>query len=289
MILSIFWKVIFARTRRKIVSFFLVKLYLRKKILNLKELYSFKLPDGSKFIYPINSAIGNALFLGDYEPGEIEFIRQMLKPGDSFLDIGANGGLYSIIASKVVGPKGQVYACEPSARERALLMHNININNIENITVLESAMSDKKGISHLAISKDGALNSLIKTQHPGQDIESYQQINTTTVDDTITELNIRNLSIVKIDVEGAEKMVIEGARKTLRENPELSIIFESSSFNTYNYSYSPKELILFLQSEGFQIFYINRFGLINPLTDFNRIQEKIYNFIAHKSRSKILI
>ena len=221
--------------------------------------------------------------MGEFELSEIEFIRKILKPGDTFLDIGANGGLYSIIAAKIVGHQGHVYACEPGKKELDLLKQNITINGINNITIIESAISNKKGSDLLAVSVDGALNSLKETNHPDQNIESWQTVEINTVDNLVQELNIPKINVMKVDVEGAEKLVFEGASNFLKSNSNVTIVFESSELNSNDFGYKPEELISNLQSKGFKLKYISRIGFIKNISTKNmRIHKNIYNFIAQK-------
>ena len=245
--------------------------------------YTFSLPDGSRFDYPLNSVIGRALFTGGFEIIEVEFMRQSLKPGNVLFDIGANGGLFTIIAAKQVGSSGHVYAFEPGLQELKLLRHNIAINNLTNVTVIEAAVSNKKGTTQFAISHDGAMNSLAQTNHPSQKIESWQTVEMTTIDNVIEELSIPQVNFIKIDVEGAEKLVIEGAKNILSSDKNPIILFEASDLNAISFGYSAQELISEIQSAQFSVNYLNEAGLLTPISNFDsRLGKEIYNFIALK-------
>lgn len=245
--------------------------------------YNFLLVDGSRFTYPLNSAIGRALFTGGFETVEVEFMRQSLNPGNIFFDVGANAGIFTIIAAKKVGLNGHVYAFEPGKRELELLKHNIAINNLTNVTVIETAITNKKGVTNFAISRDGAMNSLAQTDHPKQQIESWQTIEITTLDNVLEELNISQVDFLKIDVEGAEGLVIEGAKKLLLSENSPTILFEASDLNVRNFGYSVTELICKLESEKFFIHYFDEKDLLTPIVEKDsRIGKGIYNFVALK-------
>jgi FkbM family methyltransferase len=245
--------------------------------------YKFSLPDGSRFDYPINTSIGRELYNGGFEISEVEFLRQSIKPGNVLLDIGANGGLFTVIAAKIIGDKGHVYACEPGIRELRILRNNIAVNNLNNVTVIDSAIGDKETQTQFAIAYDGALNSLAQTSHPSQEIESWETVNMTTVDALIAKHKIEKVDFLKIDVEGAENLVFKGAKKLLSSAHNLTILFEASELNSHSFGYSVKDLIAQVLAEGFTVKYINKYGIIRNISlDDTRIGREIYNFIAFK-------
>lgn len=246
--------------------------------------YSFCLPDGSPFDYPLNSAIGRALFSGGFEVAEVEFMRQLLKPGDIVFDVGANGGLFTIIAAKQVGDSGHVYAFEPGERELELLRHNIEINHLKNVTVIAAAVGDKTCSTQLAISCDGALNSLAHTDHPNQQIQSWQPVKMLSLDSAIQEFNISQVNFIKIDVEGAEKLVLNGAKNLLYSHPNTIILLEASDLNARSFGYVVRDFLGDLIMENFSINYLNEKCLLTPISiDDPRVGQQIYNFIAFKN------
>jgi FkbM family methyltransferase len=267
------------KIRRRILSYF----WSPDRLKNLKGDRTFKLPDGSKFYYPSNSSIGQSLLIGGFEISEVEFMRQALKPGDTVIDIGANGGLFAVIAAKKVGSNGHVYACEPGLRELELLRHNIAINNLDNVTIIESAIGDRNKVAELAISDDGAMNSLSKTNHPSQKIESWQTVEMITLDALVEQFNLSKIDLIKIDVEGAENLVIDGAKQTLSSSMNPIIMFESSDVNASSFGYSVKDFLNNLRRSELSIQYINKFGALKDVSiDNPEIGQEIYNFIAFK-------
>jgi len=246
-------------------------------------IFSFFLNDGSRFDYPLKSAIGRSLFSQGFEIEEIEFVRRTLKLGDVFFDVGANGGLYSIIAAKLVGENGHVYCFEPGERESKLLLHNLAINNLTNVTTIKSAVSNIKGKTNFAISVDEAMNSLLETNHPAQKIQEWQQVEVTTLDDIVEELSVKKVDFIKIDVEGAEKQVLDGAKILLESQKEIVILFEASDLNAESFGYSVKDFLLDIMSSGFFVYQLNKFGnLINVSENELGIIRKNYNYIASK-------
>jgi FkbM family methyltransferase len=267
------------KIRRRLIAYILKK----QRNMQVKGNYSFRLPDGSRFDYPIDSVIAYELFNGGFEIGEVEFFRQTLKCGDVFLDIGANGGFFTVMASKQVGETGKVYAFEPGKRELDLLRNNIAVNKLNNVNVIEAAVGDRDTTTQFAISRDGALNSLLQTEHPDQKIESWQTVQMKTIDNFVRENNISKVDFIKVDVEGAEKLVFEGAKELLASSRKLTILFEGCVTNSKSFGYTVPELMSELIRANFSIKYINSIGILKDVSLNNpRLGKEIHNFIACK-------
>lgn len=182
-----------------------------------------------------------------------------------------------------MGENGHVYAFEPGERELKLLRHNIAINHLSNVTIVESAVSNIKSEAKFAISVDGAMNSLLETNHPLQKIQEWQTVNVTTLDDIVQDLNLKKVNFVKIDVEGAEKQVFEGAKNLLKSQKEIVILFEASALNVDGFECSVDDILLQVMSFGFFIYYIDQSRrLINISSNKLQRDKKVYNFIASK-------
>lgn len=274
------------------LSFILKRILQRMQLLQWKinclltssqKLFLFTLQDGSIFHYKLNSLVGKALFLKAFETQEVCFLKKILKEGDIFFDIGANGGFYTVIASKIVGTTGHIYSFEPSKEELELLQLNVSTNNIENATLVKKAVSNSKGYAQFALSKDGAMNSLLKNSHPGQTIQEWQEVELTTVDDFIKELAISKVDFMKIDVEGAEKLVFEGANKTLSKFENTVILFEACDLTSKGFGYSTEDFLTFLMQHNFFLYHIDNTGSLVPILEYNKMLGKsIYNFVGCK-------
>jgi FkbM family methyltransferase len=254
-------------------------------LINPSAIKTFTLENGTKFNYPLNSAIGNCLSVdGSFETHELNFVIQSLKPGDVFLDIGANAGLYSVLAAQKVGASGHVYSFEPGRDELNLLSHNIQKNELKNVTIVNKAVSNERASVDFAISHDGAMNSLKKTNHSMQKIKEWQVVETITLDEFIRENQINKVDFIKIDVEGAEGLVFEGAKQLLNSNTHLTILFEACSVTTVSFGYTPRELIDNLKKQGFFLYCFSNTGeLLNVESDAPSVGNENINFIACNS------
>ena len=216
----------------------------------------FTLEDGSLFECALGDSTGRLLTLGVLEPTEREFVRHWLKPGDVFFDIGANIGLFTLIAARQVGPTGHVYAFEPSQREAAFLQRNLNLNHLTNVTIVNCAVGEKPGTAQFGISTDGGTNSLRRNPHPQQQIESWQSVQVTTLDEFIAANNIQRVALMKIDVEGGEVNVLRGASRLLNSDHPPVILCEFCDLTAAGFQSSGRKLYDTFVSFGYQLYSI---------------------------------
>ena len=156
-----------------------------------------------------------------WEEKTTKFIKDNLRPGDTFIDVGASVGYYTLLASKLVGPKGKVYSFEPLKENWLVLTKNLAINNLKNVAVFFTALSNKPGFKiKLYGDKVPGQYSIIDSAD-----QEFQEVNNEIFD----ELNKREKIIpdmIKIDVEGAQVEVLKGMQDILKTDRELTIILE---------------------------------------------------------------
>lgn len=187
---------------------------------------------------------------GTYEKGTIQLLEKYLEPGASFLDIGANIGLMSVIASKIVGERGIVYAVEANPGTAVILQANIELNKCKNIELLPIALSDKQGKALLfenwEVNRGGA--SLISQSDDQKGIEVKME----RLDDLFDEQT--KIDLVKIDVEGFEPQVIRGGMNWFKKQLPVFII-EVSEKREKEIGPSPAEIWKLVQTIGDYQFY----------------------------------
>jgi len=159
---------------------------------------------------------GNLAFaLGLYEPEATRSIRQMVKAGNCCLDVGANLGYYTISMAKWVGSCGLVVAFEPFPTNFETLERNVHLNGLKNVILAPTALSNRNGVLRLIYSVNDHFSATPSAK--GYAVDENQdsiQVPTRRLDDYVAELG-RIPTLIKIDVEGAELSVLEGAQNTL--------------------------------------------------------------------------
>lgn len=179
---------------------------------NVRMFFSAEKKGFGKFIYA---------FRENYEP-ELAYLEEILSPGMIFVDAGANFGVYTLVASKLVGDTGRVLAFEPTAGSFATLRQNIDLNRSSNVRLFQVALAQKKGRAWLYHGWDPVGNSL------GRDPLSRsegEEVQTESLDTVLKENGIDRVDVIKIDVEGAEELVLQGAIRCLTTQLPI-VIFE---------------------------------------------------------------
>jgi FkbM family methyltransferase len=158
-----------------------------------------------------------AFTVGTDEPAVQEELVRVLRPGSVVYDVGANVGFMTLIAARLVGPTGHVYAFEPIPENARAIERNAALNNLENITVLELALSDRAGEAVLRIPQmnQGAHLAAVGAAVGEEDDLTVQ---TAALDELRRTREIRPPDLVKLDVEGAELLVLGGMRACLAES-----------------------------------------------------------------------
>jgi FkbM family methyltransferase len=166
---------------------------------------------------PISHAHAGALASGNLESSVQEALVRHLGPGDVVYDIGANLGFFSLVAARLVGPEGRVYAFEPAPENAEAIRRNAELNLVDNIVVVERAVSSRRGSARLQIVDDQSWSRLEQFgRHP--DTERVLEVETVTIDELVRSGELAPAALVKIDVEGAEAAVLEGMRATIDEH-----------------------------------------------------------------------
>ncbi|MCC7359394.1 MAG: FkbM family methyltransferase [Anaerolineales bacterium] len=227
----------------------------RKIVLGLdpERLAVFTLDDGSRFECSLKDSTGRLLTLNALETTERGFVRQRLQPGDTFVDVGANRGLYSVVAARRVGPAGRVLAFEPSPREINYLKRNLGHNQLANVTVVAAAVGAQAGRADLLVAADGGLNSLARTEHPEQVAQSTQPVDVSALDDYLAEHSVGRVHFMKIDVEGAEAEVLRGAAGLLTGPHPPIILCEFCDATAAGFGSSGHALYQAFESYGFAL------------------------------------
>lgn len=168
-----------------------------------------------------------ACLTGRSAPAETAAVLDALRPGGTFVDVGANWGYFTLVAAHAVGPGGRVLALEPDPRMAAELRANVARNGIRHVTVEEAAASVGEGQAVLAGYAEGDRNRGVSSlvARPTGDAASFV-VRTAALDDLMDAHGIPSADLVKVDVEGAEEMVLRGMARGLAAGRYRRVLLE---------------------------------------------------------------
>lgn len=204
---------------------------------------------------------------GRYEPNEMYAVASHLRPGMCFVDVGANEGIFTLLAAAAVGPSGAVHAFEPSPREQARLKSNIELNRLTNVQVHSEALGSEARTASLSVSDQ---------EHPGHNTlggfsyretaQAYSiEVAVQTLDQVVERADLKRVDLMKIDVEGSETAVLQGADQTLQKFRPV-IIVEAHQPSLSKMGSSTRELLDLIRSHRYEIQEFGRTGRPIPVT-----------------------
>jgi len=231
-------------------------------VTHLAELLGYRIPaiatlaNGMKLTVAWNDFVGRAIYeAGCYEQDTVALLQTLLKPGMVFLDVGAHVGQYTLTASRLVGPTGQVHSFEPDPNTFRWLSINVRRNKLANVRLNQVALFAEPGKRslYLATPRDIGSNSL---SQPANYAGTVCDVPCFTLDEYVALRRVRCVDVMKIDIEGAEYSMLQGAGGLLsRENKPLLIIeFEEARQKAFGSSCA--KLAHLLRSYGYTLFRI---------------------------------
>jgi len=208
---------------------------------------------------------------------EESFFRCYLKPGDVCIDVGANIGYLTLLSSVLVGATGKVYAFEPNPKIYRYLQTNIALNQIGNVTSFNVAVGNKDGETCLMVPRKKDHYSYIVSDSRGRAV-SMKKLDSIGIED-------ESIALLKLDVEGYEKYVLEGAADLLKKTK--CVYFEAVPRNAARYNYTISDLVVIFKKHGFDIFELHD-NHLKDLSGNNRSHPSTPNLIGTRDISELL-
>ncbi|MBC8430511.1 MAG: FkbM family methyltransferase [Desulfobacterales bacterium] len=253
-----------------------------------------RIQQGVKMHLYFDSKLSQLIFCHEFELEERHFLNAFLRRGDIFVDVGANMGLFTLIAAHRVGENGRVYSFEPTFEICRRLIQNIKLNNLNNVCSRQLALSDVESEGLLFQSQDGydAWNSFAKPIAGETYIKETVQCKRW--DDFARDNQLLgNVTMMKVDVEGWEARVLNGACEMLSKKDAPVLLVEFTEEAARSAGSSCKELYCLLEEFGYQMYtYHPKFRTIvpDPLRDsypyVNLIATKDPHYIHNRLRKK---
>jgi FkbM family methyltransferase len=154
----------------------------------------------------------NGYWVGHYELPAQDALRRELRPGDTFFDIGANAGFFTLLAARLVGPRGRCIAFDPSPENGASISEQIAVNSLTHCSLAREAIADCDGTANFSFPTPGStVGHLGKAKNGEQNI----RVKVATIDSACARFGRPNF--IKMDIEGAEASALRGASNTLRD------------------------------------------------------------------------
>jgi FkbM family methyltransferase len=184
-----------------------------------------------RFLVDLGDRLGCDVFYGYYdERFEASLFAELLDPGSTVLDVGANFGYYSVVCADAVGPTGAVHAFEPDPAAFELLTANADANGLaDRIHVHRFAVGDHDGTVSYHLAEEAAFSGLTSTGRSAT--RGVVEVRLRSLDSFAVDHGIEQIDALKIDVEGHEAEVLRGARRLLQRSADPLIMLEVTAKN----------------------------------------------------------
>jgi len=188
-----------------------------------------------------------------FEPEVREEIERIASRRINVIDIGANIGYYTILASRLIGPDQRVFSFEPQARAVSKLRRNIEANALSNVEVFSCALADTPGTVAFNLPAEGAEAYGSMHANGRFRVAKTVEIEAHRLDDVLERLGNPKIGLVKMDSEGAELLILRGATKLLSSPDKPNLIFEANEVNCKPFGYCVFDILQFVQSFGYKL------------------------------------
>jgi FkbM family methyltransferase len=188
-----------------------------------------------------------------YEPLETSVVRQLVHPGDTVLDVGANIGYYTLLLAKLVGEQGRVFAFEPEPENFKLLQKNVALSGYGNVVLIPKAASNFTGTARLYLSDCNKGDHRMCDSGESRDSIS---ISTVRVDDELGDLK-RPVRFIKMDIQGHEANALQGMNELLTRNYVVSLLSEFWPVGLKRSGVDPAAYLSWFAGSRFSLYHLN--------------------------------
>jgi FkbM family methyltransferase len=223
-----------------------------------------------RMLYNVNDIyVGRSLDLyGEYSEGETELFAQIVQSADIVVEVGANIGTSTVWFAKQVAPTGVVIAFEPQRVVFQMLCANVALNALSNVNTLQQAVGAERGSINVPMIETNAPNNFGGLELNMPNAPRGQQVPLVRLDD----LRLSRCKLLKVDVEGMELAVLQGAAATIRAiRPVLYVENDRPA--------SSAALVKFIDSLGYDAYW-HRPPLFNPNNFFGNAQNVFPNIVS---------
>jgi FkbM family methyltransferase len=199
-----------------------------------------------------------SIALGEYKRDAVDFFEEALETGDVVVDVGANVGYYTLVASKNVGPSGQVYAFEPLTKNFNRLIENLGRNDADNVVTFNCGLAEEGGTATMHLPKGKPEEATLSKTTWSEITKGNSERKTTeevelVIFDEIDEVGA--IDFIKIDVEGAEFSVLRSMEQTLKESENIDLLLVVHLPQLAEFGKEVGDVLSLLSSCGFERAY----------------------------------
>jgi FkbM family methyltransferase len=180
-------------------------------------------------------------------------LESLLHEGDSFIDVGANYGTFSLVAARIVGPSGRVIAIEPQPQLTELIRRSADANGFTNLEVHQLATGSRAGAADIYVPHRDTGRAGIHRAFSGKSAHNTLRVRVDRLDDAIDWRRLPGNLVIKIDVEGAERDTIDGAAGLITER-RPAMIAELNPWSARAAGYAVEDLLDSLTEKGYDSF-----------------------------------
>ena len=216
-------------------------------------------------------------FTGRYEPQETALVRSILRPGMSFVDVGANWGYFTLLAASLVGSNGRVLSLEPDPRLFSILQENVTRGGLDQVTVLQLAAANEPGTLTLAgYTEDGGNFGISRIAAGANRQGRVFQVSSDSLDHILDQQGLSHVDLMKMDIEGAEAFAIAGLEESMTKGKVKRLLLELHPNEVAEYGSTISAVIEKLQSAGYRAWTIDH----SPTTTREAAYQKEINVKA---------
>jgi FkbM family methyltransferase len=237
---------------------------------------------GTTLLVLANEDVGRQIYcLGKFESLDLDQLTRAIRADDICIDVGANSGVVSMLMAKAAS-SGQVHAFDPLPLNCALVQASACLSNVS-VAINCCAVADKEGFTEFSESEDGAYSSIRPTGRRAQRLK--REVPVTTLDSYAERQHLARVDVMKIDVEGAEELVLAGAASILAaSNAPRVLMIELFDENLVAFGSSISSIVSLLGRYGYQPFIYESDGTAHAFEQRHH-NRKINVFFAKAPRA----
>jgi FkbM family methyltransferase len=207
----------------------------------------------SRIVADLSTSVGLILYRYGHVDPEMALLRTLLSPGDVFVDGGANVGLMTLVAAAQVGRTGTVIAFEPSSRTRRMLTRNVELNAFDWVRIQPDALDSGPGERKFVARRGNAagLSSFAPAEATSKD--DVELVHTVSLDEALAAVDAKRLTLIKLDLEGAELAALRGSLRVL-ETAGPDLIVEVEEPHLRRQGASSREVLDLVKGQGYHVY-----------------------------------